>query len=475
MFVKFLEEHLGSTAITRWLNETGSRTRGNKPWTNQRVLRMLRNPVYIGKISHDDLIHDGKHEPIIDLSTWQRAQALLDERADAATPVRPPNDSAYLLSGFLRCRTCSSSYVAVSANGRRSHYRYYACRTKQTRGARACDGPRVPAQRLETAVIHSLLDTYGDDSLFAEALAAAQADTENERPQLEAQLASADKQIRDTTAALDRYLRAFEEGSMPAHLCATRVDELTTQRQELTAHRDELASALAKRTATPPRTEDLRKVTEIIHDVIRTGESSATKHLFRQLIHQIKIDPDMTAHPTYLVPDMPVPGPTSARAPGTTVRISEPDVDLTGRRSNPSTPTKTLVRAALRVHSGVDQRPAVSDVVDARGQIAEHHAPSMLTDVQTEEAVRRYSDGQTIKSIAGRLGVDRRQIRKLVIQRGLPRRHTRLNDIQTAEAIELYIAGMSVDQIAQKLDISKTSVYRRLREHGIARRAYRAS
>jgi hypothetical protein len=100
--------------------------------------------------------------------------------------------------------------------------------------------------------------------------------------------------MRDATAALDRYLRAFEEGTMPAHLCASRVEELTNQRRELTVHRDELAQTLAGLSTTPPPPKDLRRITEIIGDVIRTGEPSATKHLFEQLIRQVNIAPDMT-------------------------------------------------------------------------------------------------------------------------------------------------------------------------------------
>jgi hypothetical protein len=60
-------------------------------------------------------------------------------------------------------------------------------------------------------------------------------------------------QIRDTTAALDRYLRAFEAGSMPDAVCAPRVEELAAQRQELTDYRDEVTASLSRTPALPPR------------------------------------------------------------------------------------------------------------------------------------------------------------------------------------------------------------------------------
>jgi len=52
-------------------------------------------------------------------------------------------------------------------------------------------------------------------------------------PGLEDELASTDAQLRETTASIDRYLRAFEAGSMPEAICAPRLAELSDRRAEL--------------------------------------------------------------------------------------------------------------------------------------------------------------------------------------------------------------------------------------------------
>lgn len=329
VFSKFTLEHLGSTTITQWLNDNGRRTRSGTPWTNQRVLRMLQNPVYIGKISHDETIHEGKHAPIIDLDTWRRAQELADTRA-LTSATRAPNESSYLLSGLLHCAVCGNSYVAVSANGRKNTYRYYTCRTRQTRGNAACRGPRVPAEQLEQAIIASFMATYEDPGLFEAGLEAARAEAATERPVFEAQLASAEKQLRDTTGALDRYLQAFEAGTMPANLCAERVEELTARRNELTTHQAELANQLRLAAPEAPEVTLLSDAVDCVRDALNEGEPTVIKHLLRQFIHRIEISPDWEAHPTYLVPEMPVPGPQAARGLATPVRINEPFVEVAG-------------------------------------------------------------------------------------------------------------------------------------------------
>lgn len=110
---------------------------------------------------------------------------------------------------------CGAAYVGAGAHGRNGFYRYYVCRTRQAKGARACAGQRLPADDLEAAVIDDLLRVYQDLDLFEEAIPGAYEDTEQERPRLEAELASAQALLRETTSALDRYLRAFEAGTMP--------------------------------------------------------------------------------------------------------------------------------------------------------------------------------------------------------------------------------------------------------------------
>jgi hypothetical protein len=54
---------------------------------------------------------------------------------------------------------------------------------------------------------------------------------------LRADVASTEAQLKETTKALDRYLHAFETGSMSPERCAPRVHELTERRDELEALR----------------------------------------------------------------------------------------------------------------------------------------------------------------------------------------------------------------------------------------------
>lgn len=134
------------------------------------------------------------------------------------------------------------AYVGAGAHGRNSFYCYYVCRAQYGTGNRACRGSRVRADHLEEAVIDALVAAYDDLDLFERAIDRAVEEVDRQQPQLADELASVEAQIRDTTAAIDRYLRAFESGTMPDTVCAPRLEELSERRQKLSDYRDELAA-----------------------------------------------------------------------------------------------------------------------------------------------------------------------------------------------------------------------------------------
>ena len=301
IFSAYADEHLGATALANQLNGAGLRNRGDRLWSNQTVLRVLRNPVYVGKISHGDEVYEGKHPSVIEGDLFARARALLDERA-ALVENRAPNTSEYLLTGMLRCRACGGAYFGAGTKGRNGFYRYYACRNRQTKGTYGCQSKRVPAEDLETAVIDDLIETLSRSDLFEQAITAAIAEVADNRPSLEAELASTEAQLRDTETGLNHYLRAFETGEMPAAICSPRVTELTQRRDELVAHRKKLTAQLKDATPQLPTPEQLRSLCAEIRRTVDSGNPDAVKQLLRELIDRVEITPERHAYPYFWVP-----------------------------------------------------------------------------------------------------------------------------------------------------------------------------
>ena len=52
---------------------------GGKPLDIGSIYKLLKNPLYIGKIKHHDNLYEGRHDAIISQDTWDKVQAILRE------------------------------------------------------------------------------------------------------------------------------------------------------------------------------------------------------------------------------------------------------------------------------------------------------------------------------------------------------------------------------------------------------------
>jgi hypothetical protein len=138
---------------------------------------------------------DGNHAGLVDEATFKRAQKLLKERGeDCAQRVGQRSD--FLLSGLLRWGRCRRAYVGMSARGNGGLYHYYACSGRQKRGPKACDGDRIPREKLEDAGI------YRDGHLIRQAIEQAAESEQDERAALEDRRASVAAEIKRAERAI---------------------------------------------------------------------------------------------------------------------------------------------------------------------------------------------------------------------------------------------------------------------------------
>jgi site-specific DNA recombinase len=120
------------------------------------------------------------------------------------------------------------------------------------------------------------------------------------------ELAATERQLARTGAAIDRYLTAFENGSLDPEDLARRLAQLKARSGQLRARRDELASELTFVPAPPPAAT-LRQVAEHIDEIIGAGTRTQRKALIEALVAQVKI-----TGPGRIVPVFRIPQATGA-------------------------------------------------------------------------------------------------------------------------------------------------------------------
>ena len=219
------------------------------------------------------------------------------ERGDHAK--RRGNASDFILSGLLRCGKCGKAYIGMSANGNGGRYHYYACSGRQKHGPKACDGERLPREKIEQAVIDQLAALYRDEQVIGDALTRASADAEKRRPAFEHRLASIGAEIVRAEQALERYYEAFEQGKLTAERCEDRLVRLQARLDDLHAQEAELSLSAPHEAAHAPTTADLAEIANVLEAVATEGDPQKAKALLRLLIEELRVNSRAEILPTY--------------------------------------------------------------------------------------------------------------------------------------------------------------------------------
>ena len=122
--------------------KSGFKTNGNAKWNHNTIIRILKNPIYIGVLEQGKsttlnyktkikvqkekekwLVCENNHEPIIDKNVFDNVQKLML----SDTRVAPNTDKVALLSGLLFCGDCGRSLVRKNYGTKDKRYIYYVC------------------------------------------------------------------------------------------------------------------------------------------------------------------------------------------------------------------------------------------------------------------------------------------------------------------------------------------------------------
>jgi len=187
----------------------------------------------------------------------------------------------------------------MSANGNGGRYHYYACSGRQKYGPKACDGDRLPREKIEQAVIQQIASLYRDEHVIAEAFAMANVDAEKRRPEFEQRLASIGAEITRAEQALERYYEAFEQGKLSAERCEDRLAHLQSRLDDRRAQEAELTLSAPVQAAHAPTAADLAEIADALEAVTAEGDPQKAKALLQLLIDELRVNSRAEVLPTY--------------------------------------------------------------------------------------------------------------------------------------------------------------------------------
>ena len=156
------EEAKANGLVGRTYKQKNGEIRKTAPFGRGNLYHLLSNPVYIGKVRHQDNIYDGQHEAIINQELWDAVQSRMQTNTRerfSGTNLK----SAAILTSLIFDET-GDRLSPVHATKNDVRYRYYISnRITHGRGNHK-DGWRLPARQLEQPILNTL-DGYLTDPL----------------------------------------------------------------------------------------------------------------------------------------------------------------------------------------------------------------------------------------------------------------------------------------------------------------------
>ena len=212
--------------LKSWTTRNGHQ-RGGGAFTKPSLRRLLTNPIYIGRITCGDEVHDGQHDGIVPTDLFEDVQSLLDEnRRTRGAATR--NMHGFLLRGRTTCSACGASRIASTTRKGSRAYKYYVCSSAQRNGYESCPCPSVPAYKLEGLIIDQIRAIGQDQALQDHVLKAAQTRHEEAQQQLENDLGRATKKRSTTRDEIKGLLKTLADGTVTGTSIASRIAELET-------------------------------------------------------------------------------------------------------------------------------------------------------------------------------------------------------------------------------------------------------
>ena len=131
--------------VFRCIVHGSEKLRGGNLFTKQKVIGILRNPIYLGQIRWGDTIRENCHEAIISQKQFDRVQVQIGKMLQRRMNLKKPKGRVYLLPACFAV-SAGRTWSEHPAHGRNRKNFYYVCTRQNHEGGKySCKSSRVPS------------------------------------------------------------------------------------------------------------------------------------------------------------------------------------------------------------------------------------------------------------------------------------------------------------------------------------------
>ncbi|MFP4027429.1 MAG: recombinase family protein [Candidatus Brocadiia bacterium] len=300
MFKMYTCARQGASAICKDLNGEGCRNGNGRKWGRRSVLYMLKNPVYVGKIRWRDVEYEGQHDPIVSEVAFEKAQEILEKRNSQSPGKRWHNRERRLLTGVIRCARCKSHMFGGGGQKNGTHIPYYVCSKRFNK--HECEQDYVRAETLEEAVIRDVTTILRDEPFLNRIRAEANRRLGEEKPDIDREIEKIEGELAEVQGKIERYLGAFEDGTLRPALCNEKLEDLNARVEELEDAKQGMEARRGRLELPAIDGEMMAALVENFEQVMADGTNPQKKHLLQQVVKKVLVHDRQTIEVWYCLP-----------------------------------------------------------------------------------------------------------------------------------------------------------------------------
>ena len=238
IFDQYVHTDMGANGLAKYLANHGigkiQRQNGKNPLFDAALIRrILKNPVYCGKIAYgrrrtekvhgtrndyrlveqdNYLLVDGQHEALVSEELWHDAQVKLLAQAKKYEKVNHGKDNkVHLLTGLLKCPICGAGMygnksVKHKADGSKyKDFFYYGCKHRNMTRGHKCDYKKQIHEELLDAAVAEVITKLVSNPKFA-ALMQQKISMKVDTTAIEQEITNYEKQLRQSYSVKSRLI-----------------------------------------------------------------------------------------------------------------------------------------------------------------------------------------------------------------------------------------------------------------------------
>ena len=242
IFDQYVHTDIGANGLAKYLENHGirkiPRQNGKNPLFDAALLRrILKNPVYCGKIAYgrrrtekvhdtrndyklveqdDYLLVDGLHEGIVSEELWNEAQVKLLAQAKKYEKVNHGKDNKiHLLSGIVKCPICGAGMygnksIKHKADGTKyKEFFYYGCKHRTMPHGHKCDYKKQINEELLDDAVAEVIVKLVSNPKFA-TMMQEKINMKVDTTAIEQEIANYEKQLRQSYSVKARLMEEID-------------------------------------------------------------------------------------------------------------------------------------------------------------------------------------------------------------------------------------------------------------------------